>query len=88
MHKSVAVAIVRPRRAFWRVVEAGRQRPARGETGERNAVDRRFGAARHHHVGIAERDQPAGIADGVRPGRTRGDDGVVGTLQAECAIDT
>jgi hypothetical protein len=26
----------------------------------------RFRAARHHHVGVAERDEPRRIADGVR----------------------
>ena len=45
-------------------------------------VDRRFGAARHHHVGIAERDQPRRVADRVRAGRAGGDDRVVRTLEA------
>ena len=61
--KSVAVAVVRPRRAFGRVVEAGRQRPAGRKSGQRNAVDRRFRTAGHHYLGIAKRNQPAGIAD-------------------------
>ena len=47
----------------------------------REAVDRRFRAARHHHVGVAERDQARGIADRVRAGRAGGDDRVVRPLQ-------
>mgnify|MGYP003694372003 CR=1 FL=1 len=49
--------------------------------------DRRLGAARHHDVGIAERDQPRGIADGMRAGRAGRDDGMIGPLRP-CAIDT
>ena len=33
-----------------------------------SAADRRFGAAGHHHVGIAQHDQPGGVADGVHAG--------------------
>ena len=79
--KSVAIAVVGPRRAFGRVVETGRQRAARGKAGERDAVDRRFSAARHHHVGVAKRDQPAGVADGVSAGRAGGDHGMIGSLE-------
>ena len=37
----------------------------------------RFRAARDHHVGIAERDQPRRIADRMRAGRAGGDDRMV-----------
>ena len=47
----------------------------------RDAADRAFGAAGHHHVGIAQRDQARRIADGVRAGRAGRDDGVVGALE-------
>ena len=80
-HESVAIAVVRPRGAFGCLIESGRQRPARGKAGERDAVDRRFRAAGHHHVGIAERDQSSGVADGVSTGRAGGDHGVIGPLQ-------
>ena len=79
--EAVAVAIVGARGLLRPVVEAGRQRPAGAEAGERQAVDRRFGAARHHHIGVAERDQPPGVADRVRAGRAGGDHRMVGALQ-------
>ena len=43
----------------------------------RQPADRRFGAAREHHVGIAKPDQPRGIADGVRAGGAGRDHGMV-----------
>ena len=82
-HEAVAVLVVGPRGALRRVVEAGRERARGGKARHRNPVDRRFRAARHHHVGIAERDQAAGIADRVRAGRAGGDDRAVGALEAE-----
>ena len=80
-HEAVAVAVIGPRRAFGRIVKSGRERPASGKARERDTVDRRLRAAGHHHVGIAQRNQPAGIADGVRAGRAGGDHGVVRALQ-------
>jgi hypothetical protein len=41
----------------------------------------RSGIRRHHDVGIAERDQAARIADGVRAGGTGRDDGMVRAAQ-------
>ncbi len=41
-----------------------------------------FGAAGDHHVGIVERDQARGIADGMRAGRAGGDHRMVRTLEA------
>ena len=81
--EAVAVLVVGARglrrASSLKPVESARQaqKPAIAE-----AVDRRFGAARHHHVGVAERDQAAGVADRVRAGRAGRDDGVVRTLEA------
>ena len=80
--EAVAVLVVGPRGLGRRVVEAGRQRAAGGEAGDRDAADRRFRAARHHHVGIAERDQARRVADRVRAGRAGGHDRMVRPLQA------
>jgi hypothetical protein len=55
--------------------------PTGGETGKRQAIDRRFGAAGDHHLGVAERDQPPSVADGVRASRTSRDDGVIGAFE-------
>ena len=35
------------------------------------------------HLGIAEGDQTRRVADGMRPGRAGGDDGMIGALEAE-----
>ena len=40
-----------------------------------------LGAAGHHDVGIAQRDEARCVADGVRAGGAGGDDGVVRTLE-------
>ena len=85
--EAVAVLVIGARRLLGPIVEAGRQRAAGGEAGDRDAADRRFGAAGDHHVGIAQRDQPRGVADGVRAGRAGGDDGVVRALSS-CLIET
>src|SRR5690606_27480967 len=55
---------------------------AGGKAGDRKTHDRRFGAAGQHHVGITERDQPGGIADGVSTGGTRRHNGVIRPLQS------
>ena len=81
--ETVAVLVIGTRGALGSVVEIGRERAQRGKTRERNAVDRRFRSTRHHHFGIAQRDHPRRIADGMRAGRTGGDHGVVGALEAE-----
>ena len=56
--EAVAVLVIGARGALGLVVEAGRERAAGGEAGDREAADRRFRAAGDHHVGIAERDEP------------------------------
>ena len=65
------------------VVEAGRQCPAGRKPGNRDAVDRGFGAACHHDIGVAQGDQAAGVADRVRAGRAGGDHRMIGALEAE-----
>ena len=79
--EAVAILVVGARGLGGLVVEAGGERAAGGKAGHADAADRALGAARHHHVGIVERDQARGIADGVRARRAGGDDGVVGTLE-------
>ncbi len=59
--------------SLWSV-ESARQ-AAKPASAERR--DRRFRAAGHHHVGVAEHDQPRRVADGVRAGRAGRDDRVV-----------
>ncbi len=81
-HEAVAVAVIGARGAGRLVVEGGAQRAAGGEAGERQAADRRFGAAGHHHVGIAEGDEACGIADGVGAGGAGRDHRVVRPLEA------
>ena len=63
--EAVAVAVIGSRRLGRTVVEVGRERPAGGEARDRQPVDRRLGAAGDHDVGVAERDQPGRIADGM-----------------------
>ena len=63
--EAVAILVVRPRRLGRPVVEADRERAHGGKSRHRNAVDRRLAAARHHDVGVAERNHPPGVADGV-----------------------
>ena len=82
-HEAVAVLVIRTRGARRIVVEFGRQRPQRREAGERQPVDRRLGAARDHHVGVAKRDHAAGVADRMRAGRAGGDHRMIRPLQAE-----
>ena len=93
-HEAVAVLVVGARGALRIVIEPGRQRAQRREAGQRNAIDRGFRAARHHHFGIAERHHARGVANGMGAGRAGGDHRVVGAFQAEfdgdeagCEID-
>jgi len=50
------------------------------------AIDRRSSGdsvpPAHHHLGVAERDQPRGVADRMCPGGAGGDHGVIGPLEA------
>src|SRR5262249_10297660 len=79
--ESVTVTVIGPRGLGRAVVEAGRQRAAGGEPGKRQTADRRFGTAGDHHCGVAERDQPRGVADGVRTGRAGGNHRAVRALE-------
>ena len=81
-HEAVAVGVIGTRGLFRRIVASGGKRPAGREAGKRKRGDRRFRAACDHHVGIAEDDQPCGIADGMRAGRTGRHDGMVRPFQA------
>ena len=69
------------------VVEVGRERPRRGEARDAEPADRGLGAARDHHVGVAERDQPRRVADRVGAGRAGGHHRVVRPLEAEADRD-
>ena len=80
-HEAVAIAVVRAGSRLRMVVEAGRERLAGGKSRQRQPVDGRFGAARHHDVGVAERDQAAGVADRVSARRAGGDDGMIGPFE-------
>ena len=52
--EAVAVLVIGPRGLLGRVVEAGGERAAGIEAGDADAADRRFRAARQHHIGIVE----------------------------------
>jgi len=80
--EAVAILVIGARGPLRLIVEGRAQRPAGAEAGDGQPRDRRFGAARHHHVGIAQRDQPRGVADRMRAGRAGGHDRVVRPLQA------
>ena len=79
--ETVAIAVIGARCALGLIVEIGRERPAGSEAGDCQTAHGRFGAASEHHIGIAERDQPRGIADGMRTRRAGGDHGMVRTFQ-------
>ena len=66
--ETVALLVVGARCTPRVFVEAGGERTARGEARKSQTVDRRFGTAGNHHVGIAELDQPRCVADGMRTG--------------------
>ena len=86
-HKAVAVLVIGPRGLGGCVVEGGGQRAAGDEAGDAEPADRRFRAARDHHIGVVQRDQPRGVADGMRAGGAGGDHGVVGALEADADRD-
>ena len=77
----VAILVVGARALRRRIVEARRERARRAKAGDGDPADRAFRATGDHHVGIAQRDQPAGIADRMRAGRARRHDGVIGPLE-------
>jgi len=59
----------------------GRQCSGGGETGQTDPAYCGFGSTRDHDIGVIEHDHPRRVADGVRTGRTRGDDSVVRPLE-------
>src|SRR5208282_600146 len=48
---------------------------------KRKPVHSRLRSACHHHIGVAKGDDPPGVADRVRAGRTCSDDRVVRALE-------
>src|SRR5260221_757292 len=81
-HEAVAIAIVGTRSAFRCIIE----RRGKSATGHKSRHpdprDRRFRATRHHDLGVTERHQSRGISDGMRTGRTGGDDCMVVPFEA------
>src|SRR5579863_9004576 len=76
-NEAVAIAVIGTRGFFRPVVEGRRKSATGGETGKPQAIDRRFGAARHHHIGVAQSDESASVADRMRPRRAGGDDRMI-----------
>ena len=81
--EAVAVLVPGPGRLLRSVVEARRQRPGGAEPGHAEPAYGGLGAAGDHHVGIFQHDKPGRVADRMRPGGTRRDDGMVGALEPE-----
>ena len=81
-HESRTRRVERPGGAR-RMLVLGSEAAHRREAGEDQRHDARLGAAREHGVGGAALDHLGGLADGVRAGRARGDDGVVRAGDAE-----
>ncbi len=79
--ETVSILVIGTRGRLRIVVARRRQSLAGGKAGERNAADRRFRAAGHHYVGIAESDQPRRIADGMGAGGAGRNDRMIGTAQ-------
>ncbi len=79
--ETVTIDIIGARGALRLVVEIGGKRLAGGKAGERDAADRRFRAAGNHDIGIAEADDPAGVADRMRARRAGRYDRMIGAAQ-------
>ena len=62
-HETIAVFVVRPRRAFRLIVEAGREGAAGVEARNAETRDGGFRATGDHDVRVVERNQPRGVAD-------------------------
>src|SRR5512139_3745570 len=82
--ETIAILVIGARSARRVVVEFGRKRTQGRETGNRNAIDRRFRAAGHHDLRVSERYQSGSITNGVGAGRTGRHYRVVGSFEAEC----
>ena len=85
--EAVAVLVPGPAGGLGGILALGRQRLAGVKASDANLADGAFGAARDHHVGIAQHDQPRRIADGMGAGRAGGDDRMVRPLEAEADRD-
>ena len=82
-HKPVAVAVPWAGGTVRRVVEAGGKGTGGGEAGHAEFGHGRLGAARQHHIGIAERDRARRVTDGMRArGAGRGN-GAAWAMKAE-----
>lgn len=75
--EAVTVDVIGARGFFRVVVVLGGQRLAGGKARERDTANRRFRTTGNHDVGVAERNQAAGVTDRMRAGRAGGDDRVV-----------
>ena len=75
-------AVIGARGLLRRVVIGGAQRLAGQEARDADRHDRAFRPARHHHIGVVQRDHPGRIADGVGAGGAGGDRSMVRPLQA------
>src|SRR5262249_49646797 len=76
-HEPVAVTVIGPRGALRSVIERSGKRPASDEARHANARYWRFGPARHHHLGITERNESRSIPDRMRTCRAGGNHRVV-----------
>ena len=81
--EAVAMRVIGARCTLRLIVEAGGQGAASCKACERKPVDRRFGASRHHHLGIIQRDQACRIADRMRSRGAGRDDGMIRPPEAE-----
>src|SRR5690606_37760170 len=81
-YEAVAILVIGPGCLLGRVVEAGRHGPAGDEPGDADPAYRRLGSAGDHHVGVSVLDKPRAVADRMRAGGARRDDGVVRTFEA------
>ena len=79
--EAIAVLVVGTRGLGGLVVEMGCERAAGREAGHGDTADRALGAASDHDIGIIKRNQARCIADSMRAGRTRRDNGVIGSLE-------
>ena len=81
-HETVAIDIIWARTPLRLVVKVKTQGFARRETGNRHAADRRFRPAGDHYIGVPEHDEAACVANGMRAGGARRDNGMVGAFEA------
>ena len=80
--EAVAVLVVGAAGLLGPVVEAHVERARLGEAGDAERIDRRFGTAGEHDVGVVVLDHPRRVADRMGAGRAGGHDRMVGPHQA------